>query len=136
MKLFLRIVAVLAWIFGAALLFVPDRFYAPAGIVLTPMQATVAQEQGGTLVGLGVIDWIGASAEGVGLVAILAGNLVVQILSLGVVLRTMSLGAGAQAGAGLAIHVILGALFVICLVRARRRTSQARPAAASARDAG
>jgi hypothetical protein len=50
-------------------------------------------------------------------IAVLAGNLVVQVLSLGVVLRTMALGAGANVAPGVVIHVVLGALFAYFLWR-------------------
>lgn len=50
----------------------------------------------------------------------LAGNLVVQVLSLGVVLRTMTLGAGAAVAPGVVIHVVLGGLFAHFLWKARR----------------
>jgi hypothetical protein len=80
-KLFLAIAAVLAWLFGAMLLWVPGKFYAPTGLVMTPLLATVAQAHGATLVGVGVIDWIARDAEGRGLIGVLGGNLVIQVLS-------------------------------------------------------
>jgi len=120
MKIFLSIAAVLAWIFGGALLLAPGPFYAPTGIAITPMLATVAQAHGATLVGLGVIDWLARNAEKRGLIAVLAGNLVVQILSLAVVLRTMTLGAGVAVAPGVVIHVVLGGLFAYFLWKARK----------------
>ncbi len=117
MRIFLGIAAVLAWLFGAALLLAPAVFYAPAHIEMTPMLATVAQAHGATLVGLGVVDWLARNADRHGLVAVLGGNLVVQVLSLGVVVRTMTLGAGAAVAPGLVIHVVLGALFAFFLWR-------------------
>ena len=42
MKIFISIAAVLAMLFGAMMLLVPAEFYAPTGIVMTPMIATVA----------------------------------------------------------------------------------------------
>ncbi len=115
MKTFLAVAAILAWVFGAAQLIVPIEFYAPAGIMLTPMLATVAQAHGATLFGLGVITWLGRTAEGIGLVAILAGNLVVQVLSLVVALKMTSLGVGGAVAPGVVIHVVLGSLFAIFL---------------------
>jgi hypothetical protein len=106
MKLFLAVAAVLAWLFGAALLIVPSQFYEPTGIEMTPMMATVAQAHGATRVGLGVVDWLARGAERGGLVAVLAGNLVVQVLSLGVAIRTMTLGAGSAVAPALVIHVV------------------------------
>jgi hypothetical protein len=123
MRIFLAIAAVLAWLFGAALLLAPAAFYKPTGIEMTPVLATIAQAHGATLIGLGVIDWLSRNAESAGLRAVLAGNLVVQVLSLGVVLRTMSLGAGAAAAPGIFIHVILGGLFAFFLMRARKRVA-------------
>jgi hypothetical protein len=120
MKIFLGIAAVLAWLFGAALLLAPGGFYKPTGIEMTPLLATIAQAHGATLFGLGVIDWMARKAEPAGARAVLAGNLVVQVLSLGVVIRTMGLGAGAAVAPGIVIHVVLGSLFAFFLVRTRK----------------
>jgi hypothetical protein len=120
MKIFLAVAAVLAWLFGAALLFAPGPFYAPTGIAMTPLLATIAQAHGATLIGLGVVNWFARGAEGRGLRAVLVGNLVTQVLSLGVVLRTMALGAGAAVAPGVVIHVVLGSLFALFLVRMKR----------------
>ena len=121
MKLFLAVAAILAWLFGAMLLIVPAKLYAPTGITMTPMLATLAQAHGATLIGLGVVNWLARNAEKRGLIAVLGGNLVVQLLSLGVVLRTMQLGAGAAAVPGIVIHVVLGSLFGFFLLKARAR---------------
>jgi hypothetical protein len=120
MSIFLMIAAVLAWLVGGALLFVPEQFYAPTGIAMTTLMATVAQAHGATLIGLGVVDWLARGADRRGIIAVLAGNLVVQVLSLFVVLRTMQLGAGTAVLPGVVIHVVLGSLFVFFLLRARR----------------
>jgi hypothetical protein len=121
-KIFLSIAAVLSWLFGAALLLAPEPFYAPTGLAMTPMLATIAQAHGATLVGLGVINWMARGANRIGLVAVLTGNLVVQILSLGVAIRTMTLGAGAAVTPSIVIHVVLGALFLFFLLQARKVT--------------
>jgi hypothetical protein len=120
MRLFLSIAAILALAIGAMLLLVPAAFYSPTGIVMTPMLATVAQAHGATLVGLGVVDWLARGADRAGLVAVLAGNLVVQALSLAVAVRTSALGAGAAVAPSVVIHVTLGALFAWFLLRMRR----------------
>jgi len=119
MRVLLGVAAVLAWIFGALLLVMPGPFYAPTGITMTPMLATVAQAHGATLVGLGVIDWLARNVERNGVRAVLAGNLVVQVLSLVVVIRTMTLGAGVRVAPGVVVHVVLGALFAFFLFRGR-----------------
>jgi hypothetical protein len=118
-KILLSIAGVLACLFGAALLLAPGGFYKPTGIEMTPLLATVAQAHGATLLGLGVVNWLSRKAPPAAAGAVLAGNLVVQVLSLGVVIRTMSLGAGAAAAPGVAIHVTLGALFAFFLARSR-----------------
>jgi hypothetical protein len=119
MKLFISIAAVLAWLFGAMLLIAPAGLYAPTGIAMTPMIATLAQAHGATLVGLGVVNWLARNADRQGLIAVLTGNLVVQVLSLFVVIRTMQLGAGLAVAPGAAIHVVLGSLFATFLIRMR-----------------
>ena len=120
MKLFISIAAVLAWLFGIMLLLMPDKFYAPTGMAMTPMLGTIAQAHGATLFGLGVVNWLARDAERKGLIAVLGGNLVVQVLSLFVVLRTMTLGAGSSAAPGAVIHVVLGSFFVYFLLKARK----------------
>jgi hypothetical protein len=99
------------------LLAIPDKLYVPAGITMTPMIATLAQAHGATLIGLGVIDWLARNADRQGLIAVFAGNLVVQVLSLLVVLHTMQLGAGSAVAPGIVIHVVLGALFAFFLAK-------------------
>ena len=115
------------WFFGVMLLLSPAKFYPPTGIVMTPLLAPIAQAHGATLVGLGVIDWLARSAEHKGLMAVLIGNLVVQVLSLFVVLRTMQLGAGTAVVPGVVIHVVLGAFFLFFIIRgqSQRRTASA-----------
>lgn len=117
MKIFIGVSAVLAWLFGAMMLLWPIQFYAPTGIAMTPMIATLAQAHGATLVGLGVVNWLARSSDRQGLRAVLVGNLVVQLFSLAVVLRTMQLGAGAQVAPAVVIHVVLGSLFAFFLTR-------------------
>ena len=121
MKIFLSITAVLAWLFGLMLLLQPVKFFEPMGMVLTPMIATLAQAHGATLVGLGFINWFGRNADRNGLFAVLAGNLVVQILSLIVAVITMRLGAGMKAAPAIVIHVTLGILYVFFLTRLPKR---------------
>lgn len=120
MKIFLAIAAVLAWVFGLMLLLAPSQFYAPVGIAMTPMLATVAQAHGATLIGLGTVDWLARNARGRGLVAVLAGNLVTQVLSFVVAVRTSMLGAGASATPAFVIHTVLGVGFALLLVRTVR----------------
>ena len=111
--------AVLAWIFGAMLLFAPGPFFAPIGVVVTDKIAAVAQAQGAILVGLGFINFLARdTVDPVALRAVLVGNLVVQLLSLGVAVRAVALGIVPSQGApSIVIHVVLGALFALALRR-------------------
>jgi hypothetical protein len=120
MKFFLAIAAVLAWLIGAMLIAIPDKFYEPTGIALTPLVTTIAQAHGATLIGLGVINWMARCADSRGVVAVLSGNLVVQVLSLLVVLRTAQLGVGMAVAPGVLIHIVLGGFFAFFLVKVRR----------------
>lgn len=119
MRIFLGFAAVLAWLFGAMLLFMPAQFYAPTGIVMTPMLATLAQAHGATLTGLGLVNWLARNTDRNGATPVLAGNLLIQILSLGVVLRTMALGAGSAVAPGIVIHMVLGGFFVFFLLKTK-----------------
>jgi hypothetical protein len=119
MRPFLAVAAVLAWLVGAMLLLAPGPFFAPTGIQLTPMLATIAQAHGATLVGVGVIDWMARSAERRGLVAVLAGNLVIQLLSLVVAVRMIALAGGRSSAPAVLIHVVLGGLSAFYLFKAR-----------------
>jgi len=123
MKLFLGIAAVLAWVFGAALLFAATQLLAPMGITVTPAIAVTGQAQGAILVGLGVINWIARGATGRAVRAILAGNLVVQVLSWIVIVRALALGIVPMQNAGaVVIHTGLGAGFLYFLWRSDRTT--------------
>ncbi len=119
MKIFLAVAAALAWVFGGALLLAPAQFYAPTRMVLTPMLTTLAQAHGATILGLGTVNWFARRADKAGQIAVLAGNLVAQLASLGIVLRTMSLGAGTEVIPGVVIHVVMGCGFALFLVKAR-----------------
>jgi len=127
MRHFIAISAVLAWLFGAALLVVPANFYQPTGIAFTPMSATVAQAHGATLIGLGAVNWLARTSDARGIIGVLGGNLVVQVLSLYVVLHTMALGAGMAVVPGVVIHVVLGSLFGFFLVRTVRSSAVLKP---------
>ena len=120
MKIFLSIAGALALLFGFALLFFPQAFYAPTGMTLTPLLATLAEAHGATLTGLGTINILARTLDPRSAMPVLAGNLVVQVLSLGVVLHTMRLGAGLNVLPGVIIHVVLGGLFAWFYLRSRR----------------
>lgn len=118
----LIISAILAWLFAIMLLFNAKAFEAPVGIALDAKTATIAQAQGAILLGLGLINWMARKVVDTdALVAVLAGNLVVQIASLIVAGRALLTGIFPAAGApAIFIHVILGAAFAYYLARIRR----------------
>jgi len=121
MKIVMIVAAALAGLFGIGLLVAPAGFYAPIGLVLTPLAATIPQAHGATLVGLAVLNWRARAFSGDPLRAVLLGNLVVQILSLGVAIRIATLGVGTAITPALIIHVTLGTVFAAALVVERRR---------------
>jgi len=123
MKLFLAVSAVLAFVFGFALLFISSSFYAPMGIVVTPAIAVTAQTQGAILVGIGVLNWTARSLPPPSLRPVLVGNLVVQALSLAVVSRALVLHIVPVQNAGaVVVHTVLGAGFAYYLARSSRTT--------------
>ena len=120
MKAFLSIAAFMGWLIGGMLLFAPGKFYAPIGILMNPMVATLAQAHAATLIGLAFINWLARKADARLLSPVLTGNLIMQLLSLGVVVWTAILGAGAAVAPGIAIHIILSSFFAYFLLRISR----------------
>jgi|SRR5689334_306474 hypothetical protein len=121
MKLFLAVSAVLAFIFGVALLFASSSFYAPMGIVVTPAIAVTAQAQGAILVGLGLLNWTARSLSDRAVRPVLLGNLVVQVLSFAVIARALVLQiVPSQNAAALVIHTLLGIGFAYFLAKSMR----------------
>ncbi len=121
-KLLLAVSAILAWLFGLALLFAPRQFEAPVGIEVTDKVATIAQAQGAILLGLGLINWMSRSVtDYAALRAVLAGNLLVQVASLVVAARAIILGIFPIQGApAVVVHLVLGTWFLISLQRVGR----------------
>ena len=111
---------VAAVVFGLALLVFPTAMLANFGLG-TPEEAKVlSRDVGATLIGLGVINWMARNAMGEPLRAILVGNVVVQALELVVNAGEIAVGAlPVQADGGLLIHLVLGAIFVLAMTRAR-----------------
>lgn len=112
-RLLLSVSAILAWLVGLTMIFNPQGFEAPLGIVVDDKTATIAQAQGALLLGLGAINWI---ARGVGdslaLRAILYGNFVVQAVSFSLIARALARGLIPMTGIGAAVlHMLLGAAF-------------------------
>ena len=111
--------AVAAFIFGLALTVFPTTMLAGFGLAV-PEAVILSRDVGVTLIGLGVINWMARNATGEPLRAILVGNVVVQALELVVNAGEIAVGAlPPQAGGGLLIHLVLGAIFVLAMTRAR-----------------
>ena len=123
-RLALMIGAVAAFVFGLALTVFPSTMLAGFGLAV-PNEAVVlsrdlSRDVGVTLIGLGVINWMARNATGEPLRAILVGNVVVQALEIVVNAGEIAVGAlPPQAGGGLLIHLVLGAIFVLAMTRAR-----------------
>ena len=112
--------AVAAFVFGLALTVFPTTMLAGFGLAVPDAAVVLSRDVGVTLIGLGVINWMARNATGEALRAILVGNVVVQALE--IVVNTWEIIAGAlpgQAAGGLVIHLVLGAIFVLAMTRAR-----------------
>src|SRR5262245_43182842 len=111
----------------------PQGFEAPVGIDVNEKVATIAQSQGAILIGVGVINWLARSVTDDGaLVAILTGNLVIQLLSLAVAGRALILHIFPMQGApAVVIHIVLGVAFAWALLRVRRDSTPDRSMSAA-----
>jgi hypothetical protein len=122
MKIFLIVSALFPVLFGVPLIVAPAAMFGTLGIDVTPAIAQMAGTQGAAMLGLGVINWFARSLTGRAVVPVLAGNLVVQLLSLVVVLRAMAGGAPLSTNlVSVAIHSAFGAGFAYFLLRERGR---------------
>ena len=117
-SLALSIGAVLAFIFGAALALLPDQMLAGFGLA-TPKEAlVVSRDVGVTLIGLGIINWLGREATGQLARALLLGNLFIQVAE--AVVNGWEVAAGilpSPAAGGVVLHVILAVVFALGLRR-------------------
>ena len=121
MRIFLRLAAGLAALFATGLLAAPAAFYAPTGLRLTALEATVVQAHGATLMGLAIATLFSSWASPAAWPPILAGNLAMQSLSLSVAIWTSWLGAGAAVAPAFVIHGLLTAAFGLALWRSSHR---------------
>ena len=118
-RLALIIGAVAAMAFGLALTVAPASMLGGFGLAVPNEAIVVARDVGVTLIGVGVINWIGRDATGTPLRAILVGNLVIQALE--IVVNGYEIAVGmlpGQASGGLVLHLVLGAIFVLAMRRA------------------
>ena len=118
-RLALIIGAIAAVAFGLVLTVAPASMLGGFGLGVPNEAIVLSRDVGVTLIGVGVINWIGRDARGTPLRAILVGNVVIQALEL--VVNGYEIGAGllpGQAAGGLVIHLVLGAIFVLAMRRA------------------
>ena len=104
----LIIAAVVALSYGLALLLVPTIMNPLHGLGTSPQEVFLSRFLGGTLIALGVINWLAKDQEYATLHPILIGNLVADILGLilsvtGTLAGTMS----ALGWVGAAIYLVL-----------------------------
>jgi hypothetical protein len=112
--------AVAAFIFGLALTVFPTTMLAGFGLAVPDAAVVLSRDVGVTLIGLGVINWMARNATGQALRAVLVGNVVVQALELVVNAGEIAVGVlPVQVAGGLVIHLLLGAIFVLAMTRAR-----------------
>ena len=121
-RLALMIGGVAGVVFGLALFVSPESMLAGFGLA-TPVAAKVlSRDVGATLIGLGLINWMARNAAGEALRALLVGNVIVQALEL--LINGYEIVVGdlpTQAGGGLLIHLVLGAVFVVAMRSASSR---------------
>ena len=120
-RLALTVGAVQAFAFGLPLLVLPAAILGVSGLALPDGGVAIARGAGATLIGLGVFDWSLRDATGETLRALLGGNLAVQALSL--MVNSGEVLAGhlpVQAASASLLHLILGAIFVLALLREAR----------------
>ena len=107
MKFIFSAHAVLSWMFGLILLFVPAAIAAAYGITLNPGTAVLARLIGATFVGLGVLAWLArAAAPSEALRAILLGYAVIN--TLGCLVSSDAVLSGAGNALGWTIVVLFG----------------------------
>lgn len=107
---------VAAIVFGLALLVFPTTMLANFGLAVSDGAKVLSRDVGATLIGLGVINWMARNATGEALRALLVGNVVIQALEF--VINAYEIAVGdlpTQAAAGLLIHLVLGAVFVLAM---------------------
>jgi hypothetical protein len=113
-RLALIIGAVAAFAFGLALTVFPASMLGGFGLGTSNEGIVLSRDVGVTLIGVGVINWMARNATGEVLRALLVGNVVIQALE--IVVNGYEIAAGVLpvgAAAGLLIHLVLGAIFVL-----------------------
>ena len=119
-KTALIIGAVAASIFGLLLTLAPGPMLNGFGLKGSDEGMVLSRDVGVTLLGVAVINWMARNASGAALRGVLAGNLAIQVLEF--LVNGYELVAGilpSSAAGGEVIHIVLGAIFLLGLLRAR-----------------
>lgn len=119
-KIALTIGAVAAAIFGLLLTFAPGPMLEGFGLGTSDEGMVLSRDLGVTLLGIALLNWLARGAAGPAVKAILIGNFAIQVLE--IVVNSYEIFADvlpAKAAGGILIHVILGAIFALGLVKAR-----------------
>ncbi len=113
-KLALTIGAIAAFVFGLALLLVPDQMLGGFGLG-TPKEAlVVSRDIGVTLIGLGIVNWLARNEAGAAIRALLIGNAFIQVAE--ALVNGWEAVAGilpGQAFGGVVLHAVLAVVFLL-----------------------
>ncbi|HVE87500.1 MAG TPA: hypothetical protein VND93_31800 [Myxococcales bacterium] len=117
-KHMLAVGAVIAFALGLFMVLATQQFLEPLGLATDPKVALLGQAQGVLLLSIGLTSWMVSSADWNGMRAVLAGNLLAQVLSIIINLRGYMTGIVPQAVVGqVGLHVLLGAGYAFFLLR-------------------
>jgi hypothetical protein len=118
-KILLVISGVLGLGIGAAVMFSTASFVAGLGLTIDDRVATMGQAQGALLIALGAMNLFASrAADPAAVRPVLFGNLVAQLVSMGVNIRAGALGlVSSQVWGSVAMHVVLAGLFGYFLSR-------------------
>jgi len=118
-KLALTIGAVAAFVFGLALLIVPEQMLGGFGLGAPKEGLIVSRDIGVTLIGLGIVNWLARNEAGAAVRAVLVGNAFIQIAEAVVNGWEAAIGVlPTQAFGGVVLHAVLAAVFLLPLRRA------------------
>lgn len=127
-RIVLIIGAVAAAIFGSLLLLMPANMLTGFGMTGQPEAMVLSRDIAVMLLGVAILNAFGRNATGVGLRAILAGNLAIQAFELALKGIEILLGQlSPAAAASLVIHLALGAMFLSALRRSEVEPARSEP---------
>lgn len=126
-KILLVISGLVGVLIGAATMFATASFMAGLGLAIDDRLATMGQAQGALLVALGSMNLFASrAADPAAVRPVLFGNLMAQLVSMGVNIRAGAMGlVSSQVWGSVAMHVVLAGLFgyFLASTRAAARTA-------------